>query len=101
MSTSEDNKPPSLLKWIGIPVLLSIIFMGILYIAMETEPDYMPAQQKKAAGVDLHAKHANASSDATDHASHSNDEHAAAIAEEQAQAEHSSAATEHNTHSAH
>ena len=97
MSTSEDNKPPSLLKWIGIPVALAIVFMGILYIAMETEPDYMPAQQKKAAGVDLHAKHANASS--TDHASHSEAEHAEAIAEEQA--EHPTETTEHNTHSAH
>lgn len=52
--------PKSMFKWVAIPVLISIFFMGILYIAVVNEPDYMPAQQKKAAGIDVHAKHANA-----------------------------------------
>lgn len=88
MSTTEQSQPPSLLKWIGIPVVLAVIFMGILYLAMENEPDYMPAQQKKAQGIDVHEKHANSSSEDT-HAQHSETEHAEAIA------------TEENTHSSH
>ena len=80
MSANEQSKPPSLLKWVGIPVFAAIVFMGILYLAMETEPDYMPAQQKKAQGVDVHAKHANAQSD--EHAQHSEAEHQEVISNE-------------------
>lgn len=57
--------PKSTLKWVGVPVVIAILFMGILYIAVANEPDYMPAQQKKAAGIDVHAKHANASTQST------------------------------------
>lgn len=78
MSTHEPAKPPSLLKWLGIPILVATIFMGVLYLAIENEPDYMPAQQKKAAGIDVHAKHAN-SDQAVDHEQHSATEHAEAV----------------------
>ena len=93
MSQTQQSKPPSLLKWVGIPVILAIIFMGILYIAMENEPDYMPAQQKKAQGIDVHAKHANAS--AEEHAQHNAAEHAEALSHEADNANHA------NTHSGH
>lgn len=83
MSNTDKPKPPSLLKWIGIPVLVAVIFMGILYLAIENEPDYMPAQQKKAQGIDVHAKHANTTPATEDeHAQHSAEEHAEAVAEE-------------------
>ena len=89
MSANEPTKPPSLLKWIGIPVLLAVAFMGVLYLAIENEPHYMPAQQKKAQGVDLHAKHANAqnpqTTDESEHASHSAEEHTEAVATEHQQ----------------
>lgn len=93
MSTTEQSPPPSLLKWIGIPVVIAIIFMGILYLAMENEPDYMPAQQKKAQGIDVHAKHANTSSE-DGHAQHSATEHEQALAEEST-ANHTETSTGH------
>ena len=94
--------PQSNWKWIGIPVIIAAIFMGILYLAMANEPDYMPAQQKKAAGVDVHAKHANASStdahnDVNEHDSHSTAEHAEAIAQEE-HTDQGAHATDNNSH---
>ena len=87
MNHEPTPVPKSTWKWIGIPVIISIVFMGLLYLAIATEPDYMPGQQKKAAGVDVHAKHANAANSTAEdvnneHSSHSTSEHAQAIAEE-------------------
>ena len=38
-------------KLLSIAVVLSCIFMGLFYLAMRQEPDYMPSQQHK---VDMH-----------------------------------------------
>ena len=81
--------PGSNWKWIGIPVIIAIAFMGLLYLAMATEPEYMPANQKKAEGVDPHASHGAAPTEAKkytaeEHAQHSTEEHTKALAEEAA-----------------
>ena len=34
-------------KGLFIAAVLSVFFLGIFYMAMSNEPDYMPSQQKK------------------------------------------------------
>ncbi|MDR0234938.1 DUF4199 domain-containing protein [Acinetobacter sp.] len=52
--TNDSNKlSPEKSFWgwklLVIAIILSCIFMGIFYLAITNEPDYMPSQKQKAA----------------------------------------------------
>ncbi|TCM63308.1 hypothetical protein EC844_12133 [Acinetobacter calcoaceticus] len=46
----EHSPEKSIWGWKGaiIATVLSVFFLGIFYLAMSNEPDYMPSQQQKA-----------------------------------------------------
>lgn len=52
MSQEREKLSPEKSFWgwklLGIAIVLSCIFLGIFYLAMTNEPDYMPSQQNKA-----------------------------------------------------
>jgi hypothetical protein len=64
--------PPEKTFWgwkaLIVAIVLSILFLGIFYVAMENDPDYMPSQQNKE---QMHQQHAfkNAPTMKQDHAS--------------------------------
>ncbi|AOA59240.1 hypothetical protein [Acinetobacter larvae] len=43
----SPEKSPWGWKALGIAAVLSVLFLGIFYLAMSNEPDYMPSQQQK------------------------------------------------------
>lgn len=51
--------PPEKTFWgwkaLIIACILSVIFLGIFYLAMENDPDYMPSQQNKEHSQQQHA----------------------------------------------
>lgn len=51
--------PPEKTFWgwkaLIVAFILSIIFLGIFYLAMENDPDYMPSQQHKQQAQQQHA----------------------------------------------
>ncbi len=46
-------------KGLAIAAVLSILFLGIFYMAMQNEPDYMPSKQIDQSNVEKHAGHGN------------------------------------------
>ena len=48
--TQAISPEKNLWGWKGtiIATVISILFLGIFYLAMSNEPDYMPSQQQKA-----------------------------------------------------
>ena len=52
MSQEREKLSPEKSFWgwklLAISIVLSCIFMGIFYLAITNEPDYMPSQQNKA-----------------------------------------------------
>ncbi|OTG67722.1 hypothetical protein [Acinetobacter silvestris] len=51
-SSSDDLKSTTLgWKFIAIVAVLTSIFFTFLYLAMSSEPDYMPNQKRKAAAL--------------------------------------------------
>ncbi len=48
--TQAISPEKSILGWKGtiIATVISIVFLGVFYLAMSNEPDYMPSQQQKA-----------------------------------------------------
>ncbi|ENV90388.1 DUF4199 domain-containing protein [Acinetobacter bereziniae] len=53
MSNDSNKLSPEKSFWgwklLVIAIILSCIFMGIFYLAITNEPDYMPSQKQKAA----------------------------------------------------
>ena len=46
-------------KGLAIAAVLSILFLGIFYMAMQNEPDYMPSQKNDLSHTEKHAGHGN------------------------------------------
>ncbi|AYO52899.1 hypothetical protein [Acinetobacter wuhouensis] len=53
MSNDSNKLSPEKSFWgwplLVVAIILSCIFMGIFYLAIENEPDYMPSKQQKSA----------------------------------------------------
>lgn len=53
MSNDSNKLSPEKSFWgwplLIVAIILSCIFLGIFYLAMQNEPDYMPSQQQKSA----------------------------------------------------
>lgn len=81
--------PPEKTFWgwkaLILAFILSILFLGIFYLAMENEPDYMPSQQQK-----LHQQHAeaNAKASSSEQAAEPHATHGSAEAHGMSQEEH-------------
>lgn len=49
MSTQDTPSSKSGWKALAIAFVLSVLFLGLFYLAVTNEPDYMPSQQQKNA----------------------------------------------------
>lgn len=49
MSTQDTPSSKSGWKALAIAFVLSVLFLGIFYLAVNNEPDYMPSHQQKNA----------------------------------------------------
>lgn len=47
MSTQDTPSSKSGWKALAVAFVLSVLFLGIFYLAVNNEPDYMPSQQQK------------------------------------------------------
>ncbi len=47
MSTQDTPSSKSGWKALAVAFVLSVLFLGLFYLAVTNEPDYMPSQQQK------------------------------------------------------
>jgi len=84
MSNDSNKLSPEKSFWgwplLVVAIILSCIFMGIFYLAIENEPDYMPSKQQKSAQqhdmsqMNQEMKHDNMAHDSMNHASMSQED---------------------------
>jgi hypothetical protein len=73
--SKPDTTTNSIFGWKGvaIAVVFTIVFLGIFYLAMHNEPDYMPSKQRGNAHMQHSADHPSAAEmqmSSAEHAAH-------------------------------
>lgn len=53
----NDSKKPFPYVVVGISILLGCLFLGLFFLAVTNEPDYMPSQKNKVAPQQSQSAH--------------------------------------------